>query len=209
MTLKLSKKNLNIRKKDFNLFKTYKDNFLRNKQLTEDINRKSYFYLKNKSSDLITKRDALKKELEELNQNILSLEAENKNIKEKLSPYKKDYNNEKERLDKLIANFTSYEKNIDKSNSSLKLNEQKIDYDQKDRDRIGEILASLETNYKRENEKLSENEIKLNSLIEAVTEAEKNLSYKIEIRDKLENEIKILNEEIFKEKISHEYVEGE
>ena len=206
--LEVIEKELEYKKKDFNLFKTYKDNFLRNKELTEGINRKSYFYLKNKSSDLITKRDALKKELEELDQNILSLEDENKNIKAKLSPYKKDYNNEKERLDKLIANFTSYEKNIDKSNSSLELNEQKIDYDQKDRDRIGENLLNLETNYKRETENLSENESKLNSLIDAVTEAENNLSNKIEIRDKLEYEIKILNEEIFKEKISHEEVKA-
>ena len=206
--LEIIEKELEYKKKDYNLFKTYKENYLKHRDLTEEINKKSFFYLKNKSYDLIKKRDNLKNQIRNLDENIKSLEGQNLEIKEKLSPFKKDYDLDKERLENLLASLSSYEKNIEKSHSSLKLNEQKLDYDEKDRTRIAEVLSSLETNFSKDSKELEEKEDSLNKIEKSILEIENDLKIKKETRDRLEKEIKNLNDEIFKEKIAYEEVKA-
>ena len=206
--LEIIEKELEYKKKDYNLFKTYKENYLKHRDLTEEINKKSFFYLKNKSYDLIKKRDNLKNQIRDLDENIKSLESQNSEIKEKLSPFKKDYDLDKERLENLLASLSSYEKNIEKAHSSLKLNEQKLDYDEKDRARIAEVLSSLETNFSKDSKDLEEKEDSLNKIEKSILEIENDLKTKKETRDRLEKEIKSLNDEIFKEKIAYEEVKA-
>ena len=206
--LEIIEKELEYKKKDYNLYKTYKENYLRHKELTNKLNKKSFFYLKNKSSDLIKRRDKLRDDIKDLDQKIKSLEGENKEIKEKLSPFKKDYDLDKEKLDKFISSLSSYEKNIEKANSSLRLNAQKLDYDQKDKLRIREIIDNLDINFKKAEKDLKEKEENLSNLENSIGEIEKDLSNKKVEREKLEKEIVTLNEEIFKYKISHEEVKA-
>lgn len=206
--LEIIEKELEYKKKDYNLFKTYKENYLKHRDLTEEINKKSFFYLKNKSYDLIKKRDNLKNQIRDLDENIKSLESQNSEIKEKLSPFKKDYNLDKERLENLLASLSSYEKNIEKAHSSLKLNEQKLDYDEKDRTRIADVLSSLETNFSKDSKELEEKEDSLGQIEKSILEIENDLKIKKETRDRLEKEIKSLNDEIFKEKIAYEEVKA-
>lgn len=206
--LEIIEKELEYKKKDYNLFKTYKENYLKHRDLTEEINKKSFFYLKNKSYDLIKKRDNLKNQIRDLDENIKSLESQNSEIKEKLSPFKKDYNLDKERLENLLASLSSYEKNIEKAHSSLKLNEQKLDYDEKDRARIADVLSSLETNFSKDSKELEEKEDSLGQIEKSILEIENDLKIKKETRDRLEKEIKSLNDEIFKEKIAYEEVKA-
>lgn len=206
--LEIIEKELEYKKKDYNLFKTYKENYLKHRDLTEEINKKSFFYLKNKSYDLIKKRDNLKNQIRDLDENIKSLESQNSEIKEKLSPFKKDYDLDKERLENLLASLSSYEKNIEKAHSSLKLNEQKLDYDEKDRARIAEVLSSLETNFSKDSKELEEKEDSLGQIEKSILEIENDLKTKKETRDRLEKEIKSLNDEIFKEKIAYEEVKA-
>ena len=206
--LEIIEKELEYKKKDYNLFKTYKENYLKHRDLTEEINKKSFFYLKNKSYDLIKKRDNLKNQIRDLDEKIKTLESQNSEIKEKLSPFKKDYNLDKERLENLLASLSSYEKNIEKAHSSLKLNEQKLDYDEKDRARIADVLSSLETNFSKDSKDLEEKEDSLNKIEKSILEIENDLKIKKETRDRLEKEIKNLNDEIFKEKIAYEEVKA-
>lgn len=206
--LEIIEKELEYKKKDYNLFKTYKENYLKHRDLTEEINKKSFFYLKNKSYDLIKKRDNLKNQIRDLDENIKSLESQNSEIKEKLSPFKKDYNLDKERLENLLASLSSYEKNIEKAHSSLKLNEQKLDYDEKDGARIADVLSSLETNFSKDSKELEEKEDSLGQIEKSILEIENDLKIKKETRDRLEKEIKSLNDEIFKEKIAYEEVKA-
>ncbi len=206
--LEIIEKELEYKKKDYNLFKTYKENYLKHRDLTNEINKKSFFYLKNKSYDLIKKRDNLKIQIRDLDEKVKTLENQNSEIKEKLSPFKKDYDLDKERLENLLASLSSYEKNIEKANSSLKLNEQKLDYDEKDRARIAEVLSSLGTNYNKESKDLEEKEYSLNQIEKSILEIENDLKTKKETRDGLEKEIKALNDEIFKEKIVYEEVKA-
>lgn len=206
--LEIIEKELEYKKKDYNLFKTYKENYLKHRDLTEEINKKSFFYLKNKSYDLIKKRDNLKNQIRDLDEKIKTLESQNSEIKEKLSPFKKDYDLDKERLENLLASLSSYEKNIEKAHSSLKLNEQKLDYDEKDRARIADVLSSLETNFSKDSKNLEEKEDSLNKIEKSILEIENDLKTKKETRDRLEKEIKNLNDEIFKEKIAYEEVKA-
>lgn len=206
--LEIIEKELEYKKKDYNLFKTYKENYLKHRDLTNEINKKSFFYLKNKSYDLIKKRDNLKIQIRDLDEKVKTLESQNSKIKEKLSPFKKDYDLDKERLENLLASLSSYEKNIEKAHSSLKLNEQKLDYDEKDRARISEVLSSLGTNFNKESKELEEKEYSLNQIEKSILEIENDLKTKKETRDGLEKEIKALNDEIFKEKIAYEEVKA-
>lgn len=206
--LEIIEKELEYKKKDYNLFKTYKENYLKHRDLTNEINKKSFFYLKNKSYDLIKKRDNLKIQIRDLDEKVKTLESQNSKIKEKLSPFKKDYDLDKERLENLLASLSSYEKNIEKAHSSLKLNEQKLDYDEKDRARISEVLSSLGTNFNKESKELEEKEYSLNQIEKSILEIENDLKTKKETRDGLEKEIKALNDEIFEEKIAYEEVKA-
>ena len=198
--LEIIEKELEYKKKDFNLIESYKDNFLKHKNLTEEINQKSYFYLKNKSYDLIKRRDKIDLEIKEMDENLFNLKAQNKEISEKLSPFKKAYEEEKLKLDRLINEYNSYEKNIEKNESSLRLNDQKLDYDIKDKERIEEVLASLATNLEKESKNLKENEAKNASLLESINVFEKELLDKKEKRKDLEEEIKAVSNELEKEK---------
>ena len=204
--LDLIEKELEYKEKDYKLLKTYKENYLKHKDLTNEINRKAFFYLKNKSYDLIKKRDNLKIELGDLDEKITSLESQNTVIKEKLSPFRKDYDLDKQRLEKLLASLSSYEKNIEKAISSLKLNDQKLDYDQKDRERISEILENLESNFIKAGNDLEEKQNNLLSLGQTISEIEKELAVKKEARIRLEEEIKILNEEISQQENTYEAI---
>lgn len=206
--LEIIEKELEYKKKDYNLFKTYKENYLKHRDLNNEINKKSFFYLKNKSYDLIKKRDNLKIQIRDLDEKVKTLENQNSEIKEKLSPFKKDYELDKERLENLLASLSSYEKNIEKAHSSLKLNEQKLDYDEKDRARIAEVLSSLGTNFNKESKELEEKEYSLNQIEKSILEIENDLKTKKETRDGLEKEIKALNDEIFEEKIAYEEVKA-
>src|SRR5699024_11886398 len=67
-----------------------------------------------------SRRDRIDFEIREMDENLLNLNAQNKEISEKLSPFKKDYEKEKAKLDRLINEYNSYEKNIEKNESSLK-----------------------------------------------------------------------------------------
>ena len=198
--LEIIEKELEYKKKDFNLIKSYKDNFLKHKNLTEEINKKSYFYLKNKSYDLIKRRDRIDSEIREMDENLLNLKTQNKEISEKLSPFKKNYEKEVAKLDRLTNEYNSYEKNIEKNESSLKLNDQKLDYDIKDKERIEEVLASLATNLEKESKNLKENEAKNEGLLESINTFEKDLLEKKEKRKELEEEIKVISAELEKGK---------
>ena len=206
--LEIIEKELEYKEKDYNLLKTYKDNYLKHRDLTDEINKKSFFYLKNKSYDLIKKRDSLKIDIKNLDEKINELESQNSEVKEKLSPFRKDYELDKEKLDKLIASLSSYEKNIEKANSSLKLNEQKLDYDEKDKARIREILENLERNFIKEGKDLEEKQKNIKILEESIFEIEKDFKDKKETRSKLEVEINLLNEEISKGNITHEEIKA-
>ena len=206
--LEIIEKELEYKEKDYNLLKTYKDNYLKHRDLTDEINKKSFFYLKNKSYDLIKKRDSLKIDIKNLDEKINELESQNSEVKEKLSPFRKDYELDKEKLDKLIASLSSYEKNIEKANSSLKLNEQKLDYDEKDKARIREILENLERNFIKEGKDLEEKQKNIKILEESIFEIEKDFKDKKETRSKLEVEINLLNEEISKGNTTYEEIKA-
>lgn len=198
--LEIIEKELEYKKKDYKLIETYKDNFLKHKNLTEEINQKSYFYLKNKSYDLIKRRDKVNIEIRELDKNLEGLKTQNKEISERLSPFKKDYQEEKNKLDRLINDLNSYEKNIEKSDSSLRLNDQKLDYDKKDKERIEEVLANLAENLDKEGENLRENEGKLQNLLESIHKFEDELREKKDQRKVLEEEIQVINIDLGKDK---------
>ena len=197
--LEIIEKELEYKEKDYGLLKSYKENYLSHRDLTDEINKKSFFYLKNKSYDLIKKRDKIKSHLNDTDESLRILKSKEEEIKNKLGPFKKEYDHDNRTLENLLTNLSSYERNIDKARSSLKLNEQKLDYDKKDMARIEEVLNNLSSNYEKESESLKDNRTKLESLLSETGKFEEELQAKKNFKKDLEDEISKLKEDVSSE----------
>lgn len=163
-----------FKKRELKLAKEQKENFEKSQILIQDLNKKAYFYFKNKTIKLeeqIKKTDSLVSELErkrEENQKTFD------EISEKLAPFKdqisklsKDFDSSKEGISRL-------EKDIDKKINLIKLTEQKLDYNQKD---LSKSLADKKNN-----------EEKIRNLIEKTKSREVELKENIGKIDQLKKE---------------------
>ncbi|WP_311538027.1 chromosome segregation protein SMC [uncultured Anaerococcus sp.] len=191
--LDIIEKELEYKKKDYDLLKAYKDNYLAHQKLSEEINKKSYFYLKNKSFDLVKKRDDINLKIKGIEENLTSLESSHSEILEKLGPFKKKYETLKADLDRSKAEAETYEKNIERSKASLDLNIQKKDYDLRDKDRIEEALESLKESLTSEGESYDLKNKELGEIAEKISSLESDLAKAKDIKISLEKEISDLN----------------
>lgn len=191
--LDIIEKELEYKKKDYDLLKAYKDNYLAHQKLSEEINKKSYFYLKNKSFDLVKKRDDINLKIKGIEENLTSLESSHSEILEKLGPFTKKYETLKADLDRSKAEAETYEKNIERSKASLDLNIQKKDYDLRDKDRIEEALESLKESLTSEGESYDLKNKELGEIAEKISSLESDLAKAKDIKISLEKEISDLN----------------
>ncbi|WP_311531338.1 chromosome segregation protein SMC [uncultured Anaerococcus sp.] len=191
--LEIIEKELEYKKKDYDLLKAYKDNYLAHKELSEDINKKAYFYLKNKSYDLIKKRDEINLKLKESEKKLASLESSHSEILEKLGPFKKKYETLREDLDRSKAEAETYEKNIERSKANLDLNIQKKDYDLRDKARIEEDLENLKDSLISENKSFDLKNKELGEIAEKISSLENDLGKAKDLKISLEKEISELN----------------
>ncbi len=164
--LEIIEKELSYKEKDYDLYKNYKDAYLTHKDLTDQINQSSYFYFKNKSKDLLARKEKISIDINEYDEKLRSFESSLDEINKNLGPFRKDYENLKANLDQLRAEKTSYEKNIDKGQTSLDLAKQKLDYDNKESLRIREEIKRLDQNYQTLSKELNENQESVKNLVE-------------------------------------------
>lgn len=160
------------KKKDLALLSGYKDNFLKNKALTEELDEKSYFYMKDKSRSLLDKKEKLLGKIEKLDQELTASTSELDEIRKKLSPYKKNQESLEEKIKIIRENIDKYTKDIEKSENKLLLNKEKSAYNNKDMTRLLENIKSNEDRRAKVKKDLEKEEANLLAYKEKLKDSE-------------------------------------
>lgn len=186
--LEIINRDWEFKKKDLNLLKTYADNSRKHKELTESLDEKSYFYIKNKSESLITEKSSVEDEINRLKSEIGEKSNKLDEIKSKLKPYEINLNSVNDDIYKSTESIRRYEKSIEKSENSLLLNEREFSYKQKDLDRLLENIKN--NNLKKEKllKDLEDSKKRQKSLDEKLYEIKAQITDNKELSNKLEQD---------------------
>lgn len=186
--LEIINRDWEFKKKDLNLLKTYADNSRKHKELTESLDEKSYFYIKNKSESLITEKSSVEDEINRLKSEIEGKSNKLDEIKSKLKPYEINLNSVNDEIYKATESIRRYEKSIEKSENSLLLNEREFSYKQKDLDRLLENIKN--SNLKKEKllKDLEDSKKRQKSLEEKLDEIKAQITDNKELSNKLEQD---------------------
>lgn len=186
--LEIINRDWEFKKKDLNLLKTYADNSRKHKELTESLDEKSYFYVKNKSESLITEKSSVEDEINRLKSEIEGKSNKLDEIKSKLKPYEINLNSVNNEIYKSTESIRRYEKSIEKSENSLLLNEREFSYKQKDLDRLLENIKN--NNLKKEKllKNLEDSKKRQESLEEKLDEIKAQITDNKELSNKLEQD---------------------
>lgn len=186
--LEIINRDWEFKKKDLNLLKTYADNSRKHKELTESLDEKSYFYIKNKSESLIREKSSVEDEINKLKSEIEEKSNKLDEIKSKLKPYEINLNSVNDEIYKSTESIRRYEKSIEKSENSLLLNEREFSYKQKDLDRLLENIKN--NNLKKEKllKDLEDNKKGQKSLEEKLGEIKAQITDNKELSNKLEQD---------------------
>ena len=186
--LEIINRDWEFKKKDLNLLKTYADNSRKHHQLTESLDEKSYFYIKNKSESLITEKSSVEDEINRLKSEIEGKSYKLDEIKSKLEPYEINLNSVNDEIYKATESIRRYEKSIEKSENSLLLNEREFSYKQKDLDRLLENIKN--NNLKKEKllKDLEDSKKRQKSLEEKLDEIKAQIADNKELSNKLEQD---------------------
>ena len=186
--LEIINRDWEFKKKDLNLLKTYADNSRKHKELTESLDEKSYFYVKNKSESLITEKSSVEDEINRLKSEIEGKSNKLDEIKSKLKPYEINLNSVNDEIYKSTESIRRYEKSIEKSENSLLLNEREFSYKQKDLDRLLENIKN--NNLKKEKllKNLEDSKKRQESLEEKLDEIKAQITDNKELSNKLEQD---------------------
>ena len=186
--LEIINRDWEFKKKDLNLLKTYADNSRKHQQLTESLDEKSYFYIKNKSESLIKEKSSVEDQINRLKAEIEGKSNKLDEIKSKLEPYEINLNSISDEIYKATESIRRYEKSIEKSENSLLLNEREFSYKQKDLDRLLENIKN--NNLKKENllKDLEDSKKRQKSLEEKLDEIKVQIANNKELSNKLEQD---------------------
>ena len=190
--LEVIERDWEYKKKELGLLKTYKENYEENKRLTEKLDQKAYFYLKDKSKALLDERKEASENITRLDKEISKSETELNNIRKKLAPFTKDYKEVEEDIGKTKDSIDKYNKSIEKSKSKLLLNKQKYDYNSKDLERLRSNISSNEEKREKGRKDLENEEKNLKDNRKRLEEISQSLKENQLIVNKTQSELKDL-----------------
>ena len=199
--LEVIERDWEYKKKELGLLRTYKDNYEDNKRLTEKLDQKAYFYLKDKSKALLDEKKEATDIIKRLDKEITNSAAELDNIRRKLAPFTKNYKEVEEDIEKTKESIDKYKKSIEKSESKILLNKQKYDYNSKDLERLRSNISSNEEKREKGQKDLENEEKKLDDNRKKLEEISQSLKENQLIVNKTQNELKNLFAKSSKEEL--------
>ncbi len=199
--LEVIERDWEYKKKELGLLKTYKENHEENERLTEKLDQKAYFYLKDKSKALLDEKKEASENITRLDKEISKSEIELDNIRKKLAPFTKDYKEVEEDIGKTKDSIDKYNKSIEKSKSKLLLNKQKYDYNSKDLERLRSNISSNEEKREKGRKDLENEEKNLNDNRKRLEEISQSLKENQLIVNKTQSELKDLVDKNSKEEL--------
>ena len=199
--LEVIERDWEYKKKELGLLKTYKENYEENRRLTEKLDQRAYFYLKDKSKTLLDEKKEASENITRLDKEINISTVELDNIRKKLAPFTKDYKEVEEDIGKTKDSIDKYNKSIEKSKSKLLLNKQKYDYNTKDLERLRSNISSNEEKREKGQKDLENEEKNLNDNRKRLEEISQSLKENQLIVNKTQSELKDLVDKNSKEEL--------
>ena len=199
--LEVIERDWEYKKKELGLLKTYKENYEENRRLTEKLDQRAYFYLKDKSKTLLDEKKEASENITRLDKEINISTVELDNIRKKLAPFTKDYKEVEEEIGKTKDSIDKYNKSIEKSKSKLLLNKQKYDYNTKDLERLRSNISSNEEKREKGQKDLENEEKNLNDNRKRLEEISQSLKENQLIVNKTQSELKDLVDKNSKEEL--------
>lgn len=187
--LEVIERDWEYKKKELGLLRTYKENYEKNKSLTEKLDQKAYFYLKDKSKALLEEKKEASVDIKRLDKEISKYETELDNIRRNLTPFTKNYKEIEEDIEKTKETIDKYKKSIEKSESKILLNKQKYDYNSKDLERLRSNISSNEEKREKGQKDLGIAEQNLNDNRKKLKEISQSLKENQLIFNKTQNEL--------------------
>lgn len=192
--LEIIEREWEYQKKELDSLKVQKENFEKNKSLSQELDKKAYFYFSNKSNNLLEKSRDLDEKIRTLEKNQEEKAAHLEDINSKLNPFKEEIEKLENDLSFSRNKLTDLEKSIEKNTTKAKLDDQDLNYKKKDLERsLDDRKSKLEKKSQLE-EKISIDE---ESLAKAEDSLKKN---KIDLSEKEKN-IDLLEQNIENNKI--------
>lgn len=192
--LEVIEREWDYKKREVSTLKVQKENFERNKKLTEDLDTKTYFYFHNKSASLIKKSKDLKETIKSLEEMQITKNKDLEDLNKKLLPFKEELESLEEKLNNTGHQIQALEKSIENNKIKAKLDSQDLSYKNKDFKRN---LDDKKLNIEKK-EKLEE-EIRLGE--KSLAETDKNLEDNKNTLDKKEKLANTLEDKIEGNKI--------
>ena len=175
--------------------------------LTENLNYKSYYYLKNKSEKLLANKDDLQSQLATIEKDYLDKTKQLSALKGDLEPFKKELDTFSLDLVEKEEKLSKALKLLESNRNKIELNKKELTYNQKDLDRLEANLSSnesriksLKTSYGEEKEKLKQKNDSISKVNIKIEEEKQRLNEIIEDNEEINKKIQRLDLE--KSKIS-------
>lgn len=166
--LEIIEREWEYKKKDLKLLESQKDNYEKNKALTEELDIKAYFYFNNKSKKLYGQKTEIEKKLLELRDNRLVKEKDYQNLNESLLPFNQEIKSINQKLEENQELIKRLENSITKNKNQIELNKQNLFYNNKD---LKKSLSDNENNLSRKRqleEKISVQEKSLENILKKI-----------------------------------------
>lgn len=199
--LEVIERDWEYKKKELDLLKTYKENYEENERLTEQLDQRAYFYLKDKSKALLEEKNKASDNIRRLDKEISISTTELDNIRKKLAPFTKNYKEVEGEIRKTKESIDKYNKSIEKSQSKILLNQQKKDYNSKDLERLKSNISSNEEKRAKAQKDLENQEKTLNDNKDKLKEISQSLKENQAIVNKTQRELEDLLDKKSKEEL--------
>ncbi len=168
--------------KDLEKLSNEAKNYEKWQELSADLDKKAYGYLKGKSASLIQTKDKLAGEIKEISKDLDDKNNKLEKLGKDLNPFNKHFEELSRSIEDLEKNLSKSKKVIENNKNKIELNDKELTYNKKDLDRISQNIFTNDEKSKSLNEKLAYDE--------------KNLKAKSDEINKSKDEISSLNDKI-------------
>ena len=178
--------------KDLEKLAVEAQNYSKWQELTGQLDKKSYFYFANKSESLVKDKEKVQKEIADNQAKLADLESEIQELKQNLGPFNKVYESLTADILEKEGGFQRLNKTIETSQNKIDLNKQKIDFSQKDLDRLTRNLSQNEEKNRLLGQRLEDEKSKLDSAEQNVAKLQTNISKNEAEKARLDGELEKL-----------------
>ncbi len=188
--------------KDLEKLSNEAKNYEKWQELSADLDKKAYGYVKEKSASLLEKKQNLNEEIREIVNDLEDKNHKLKDLNKDLIPFNERFDQISKTKEDIENKLSKSRKIIENNENKIELNNKELTYNTKDLHRISQNLASNEEKSAKLNDDISKDEHNLKAKTDEINISKDNilnLNVKIsnlnEVNNKLNTDIEILKSE--------------